>query len=63
MDDKTIIQYYWDRDERAVTESDDGTFLIRRYILDNDITDYYLDVYDSSLKLMSEKQIIDKNII
>ena len=46
-----------------VTESDDGTFLIRRYILDDEITDYYLDVYDSSLELVSEKSIIDKDIM
>ncbi len=31
MDDKTIIQLYWDRDERAVTETDSkyGTFCCR----------------------------------
>lgn len=39
MDDKTIIQHYWDRDERAISETDEkyGTFCssIAENILEN----------------------------
>lgn len=46
-----------------VTENDDGTFLVRRYSLDCNISDYFYSVYDRELNLISEKSVADKELI
>ena len=57
MDDRTIIQHYWDRDERAITETDEkyGSYChkIAENILENSedakecVNDTYLKTWNS----------------
>ena len=45
-----------------VSELTDGTYQIRRYVLDEEIKDYYICTYDRNLNLISEKSVMHKDV-
>ncbi|MDO5150112.1 MAG: ABC transporter substrate-binding protein [Oscillospiraceae bacterium] len=45
-----------------VSELTDGTYQIRKYVLDEEIKDYYICTYDRNLNLISEKSVMHKDV-
>ena len=45
-----------------VSELTDETYQIRKYILDEEIKDYYICTYDRNLNLISEKSVMHKDV-
>ena len=45
-----------------VSELADGTYQIRKYVLDEEIMDYSICTYDLNLNLISEKSVMDRDV-